>query len=262
MPTVRVYRATIHYDVHGAGSPLVLAHGAGGNTLIWYQQVPYFAQRHRVINFDHRCFGRSACEREDLDFRYFGDDLLAVLDAEEIERAAIVAHDMGGFSGLRLALERPERVSCLVLCSTAGGVMSDGILDGLERASVEYSRRGPSPEQVLAKEFVESDPARAFLLLQIFVLNRPLDPVLVANVIESRVWSEELAGYDTPTLVIGGGQDWIFPPDVLREAAALIPGAEMIEFPDAGHSPYFEAPAEFNRVVGDFVQRHGGAPGA
>jgi pimeloyl-ACP methyl ester carboxylesterase len=158
MPTVGVHRATIYYQVHGEGPPVVLAHGAGGNTLSWYQQVPYFAQRYRVINFDHRSFGRSECDRADLDFKHFADDLLALLDAEAVERAAVVTHDMGGFSGLRLALEHPDRVSCLVLCNTTGGVMTEGFRQGLDRASLEYSRRGPTPEQVLPVEFIERNP--------------------------------------------------------------------------------------------------------
>ena len=256
MPTLRVHQATLYYQVHGEGPPLVLAHGFGGNTLTWYQQVPHFAQRNRVINFDHRHWGRSECDREDLDLKHFARDLLALLDAEKVERTAIVAHDMGGLSGLRLALEHPERVSCLVLSNTTGGVMTDKIRQALNRVSVDYSRHGATPEQALPAEFIERNPAKAFLLLQIFGLNPPVDPLLVGDAVEARVWREELTGYSTPTLVIGGARDWISPSAALCEAAALIPGAEMVDFPEAGHSPHFEIPDEFNRVVGEFLARH------
>jgi pimeloyl-ACP methyl ester carboxylesterase len=256
MPTLGVHQATLYYQVHGEGLPLVLAHGFGGNTLTWYQQVPHFAQRYRVINFDHRHWGRSECDPKDLDLKHFAGDPLALLDAENAERAAIVAHDIGGISGLRLALEHPERVSCLVLSNTMGGVMTDEIREALDRISIDYSRRGAAPEQALPAEFIERNPAKAFLLLQIFGLNPTVDPLLVGDVIEARVWSEELTGYSTPTLVIGGTQDWISPSSALRAAAALIPGADMVEFPEAGHFPHFEIPDEFNRVVGEFVARH------
>jgi pimeloyl-ACP methyl ester carboxylesterase len=256
MPTLRVHQATLYYQVHGEGPPLVLAHGFAGNTLTWYQQVPHFAQRYRVINFDHRYWGRSECDRTELGLNNFAEDLLALLDAEKVERAAIVAHCMGGISGLPLALEHPERVSCLVLSNTTGGVMTDEIRQALERISVDYSRRGAASDQALSTEFIERNPGKAFLLLQIFGLNPPLDPLLVGDIVEARVWSEELTGYSTPTLVIGGTQDWIAPSAALREAAALIPGAEMIDFPEVGHFPHFEIPDKFNRVVGEFVARH------
>ena len=59
MPRVERPNAAIYYEVCGEGPPLVFAHGAGGNTLVWWQQVPYFAARYRVVTFDHRGFGRS-----------------------------------------------------------------------------------------------------------------------------------------------------------------------------------------------------------
>ncbi len=76
MPHVKSRDALIYYEVHGEGPPLVLAHGAGGNTQIWWQQVPYFASHHRVVTFDHRCFGRSTCAPDSFKPEFFGDDLI------------------------------------------------------------------------------------------------------------------------------------------------------------------------------------------
>jgi pimeloyl-ACP methyl ester carboxylesterase len=47
----------------------------------------------------------------------------------------------------------------------------------------------------------------------------------------------------------------LFPPAVIREVAGLIPGAELIELPGAGHSPYFEMPDAFNETVAAFVNK-------
>ena len=66
-----------------------------------------------------------------------------------------------------------------------------------------------------------------------------------------------LEGYTIPTLMVSGGQDRIFPPDILEDVSKVIPGAQLHSIPQAGHSPYFETPDEFNRVVGEFVGRHG-----
>ena len=80
MPIVKVNHASIYYEVHGDGPAVTFAHGAGGNTLVWWQQIPYFARDHKVVVFDHRGFGRSPCDEGYKHARYFADDLKAVLD--------------------------------------------------------------------------------------------------------------------------------------------------------------------------------------
>ena len=60
MPTVRSQDATLYYEVVGpeTAPALVFAHGRGGNASCWWQQVPHFCDRYRVVVFDHRGFGR------------------------------------------------------------------------------------------------------------------------------------------------------------------------------------------------------------
>jgi pimeloyl-ACP methyl ester carboxylesterase len=256
MPIVGTDRARIYYEVHGEGPPLALMSGVGGNRLIWYKQVHRLAQEFRVINIDPRNCGRSSCEPDAFDLSLLGDDLLAVLDAEDVERAAIVTHAAAGYGGMRLAVDHPERVSCLVLCSSTGGLMTERLLRSLSEVSSEFSRQGAKAEQALSPEFVSRDPAAAFLVLQIYGLNEPLDPGFLANWVEAQLRSEELAGFFTPTLLVAGRHDQLVPPEVVREAASVIPGAKFLEFEESGHLPYFEQPEEFNRAVAEFVGQH------
>ena len=58
-----------------------------------------------------------------------------------------------------------------------------------------------------------------------------------------------------PTLFLWGERDQLFPPEALREAAELVPGAVLESFPGIGHSTYFEDPERFNAVVSEFVAR-------
>jgi pimeloyl-ACP methyl ester carboxylesterase len=85
--------ATRHEE-HGAGGDgqpaAVFVHGSGGSALSWWQQLPVFAAKHRVVAFDHRGFGRSTCAPGALDPRCFAGDLAAILDDAGIERAALV----------------------------------------------------------------------------------------------------------------------------------------------------------------------------
>jgi len=258
MPYVQRPYTTLYYELHSsapADAPaLVLAHGAGGNTLIWWQQVPFFARTHRVLVFDHRGFGRSTCVPGHFHAREFAEDLRALLDHAEIERAALVCQSMGGWTGLRAALAFPERVSALVLSGTPGGVFTPKVVEAFRAIGRVASSEGIRGSRALAPDFPEREPARAFLYDQVAGLNAGLSPAALASLGEARVTPAELALHRVPTLMLSGEHDYLFPPDVLKEAAAAIPGCRVVDFPGAGHSPYFEDASRFNRIVADFLR--------
>src|SRR5437667_8263501 len=74
MPTTHVNGIQLYYEEYGKGFPIVLAHGAGGNHMSWWQQVPDFARNYRCITFDHRGWGLSV-DTDDLGPSAFTDDL-------------------------------------------------------------------------------------------------------------------------------------------------------------------------------------------
>ena len=256
MPFVQRPYTTLYYESHGDGTPLVFAHGAGGNTLIWWQQVPFFARSHRVLTFDHRGFGRSACAVGHFHAREFAADLFAILDHAGIERAALVCQSMGGWTGLRAALTRPDRIACLVLSGTPGGVFTPAIVEAFQRIGRLAAGEGVRAAPALAKDFPAREPELTHLYDRIAGLNPGLAPEALATLGEARVEPAELDGYSVPTLMIAGEHDQLFPPAALKDAAARIPGCRVVDFAGAGHSPYFEAAQRFNRIVADFVAEH------
>jgi pimeloyl-ACP methyl ester carboxylesterase len=84
--------------------------------------MPHFARRLKVVVFEHRGFGRSRCGKEHFKSDYFHGDIRAILDAEGIDKGALVCQSMGGWGGLKLAVTHPERVAALVLANTPGGL--------------------------------------------------------------------------------------------------------------------------------------------
>ena len=100
--------ARIYYESYGNGPALIFANGAGGNASSWWQQVPHFVDRYRVITFDHRGFGRSICPDDQLDFNYFVDDLICIMDTEGIHSAILVCQSMGGWTGMGMALSHQK----------------------------------------------------------------------------------------------------------------------------------------------------------
>lgn len=256
MPIVKNHDASIYYETHGEGPPLVLAHGAGGNTQIWWQQVPFFAARHRVVTFDHRCFGRSVCAPAAFDPTAFAEDLVAVLDAEGLERVALVCQSMGGWTGLRMALDHPDRLGCLVLCGTPGGIVTDQIMAAARRIADGAAQDGIRGNAALSKGFREREPEKSFLYDQIASRNSDFAPSMLAPLAKVRITPDALGAHSVPTLLISGEEDALFPTAAIREIAGLIPGALMHTIPDCGHSPYYEMPEVFNPMVEEFVSQH------
>jgi len=256
MPYAKNREVSLYYETHGSGPAITFAHGAGGNTVVWWQQVPFFARERRVVTFDHRCFGRSVCAPAAFHAREFAGDLRAILDAAGVARTALVCQSMGGWTGLRAALVMPERVSCLVLSGTPGGVFTPRIQEAFFRVGRTAATEGIRARPALAPDFPEREPELTWLYDQISALNPGLPRTGLATLAEAQVEKAELAGYAVPTLMISGEHDQLFPPDVLKEAAAEIPGCTLLSFPGAGHSPYFEAAPRFNRLVAEFIAAH------
>lgn len=243
----------VYYEV--VGSPdapvVVLGHGAGGNHAIWYQQVSVFAPDYRVVTWDQRGFGLSTNRNGHANPRTATADLLAILDHLGVERAHVVGQSMGGWAALGLAVGHAERVQTLVLADTIGGIA----IEGWWKQAASAAREGLFNHPALSNEFCLRNTERAHLYLQIGGLRRDphADPMeLLRTMADVTFTDDQLAALRIPTLFIVGSVDEIFPPASIADAAARIPGARVEIVAGAGHSPYFESPAEWNALVKGF----------
>jgi pimeloyl-ACP methyl ester carboxylesterase len=116
--TADVGRIRLHVCELGAGPPVLMLHGWPQHAGSWRFVAPLLAERHRVICPDLRGFGASDAPGRGYDSLTFASDALALLDALGHERAFLVGHDWGGFSGFLLAMRHPERVPALLACNT------------------------------------------------------------------------------------------------------------------------------------------------
>lgn len=110
--------ADLYCEIQGEGEPLLLVTGLGGNASFWTEQVPYFAQRFRVITYDHRGAGRSSMSRIAYSVDQMAEDALAVMDGLGIDKAHLVGHSTGGAIGQVIAIEQPHRLLSLVASSS------------------------------------------------------------------------------------------------------------------------------------------------
>ena len=108
----------LYYEEHGpaGATPMILSSGLGGSGHYWRPNLAAFAERYRVILYDHRGTGRSdralpaTISVDDL-----ADDILAVMDGLGIARAIVMGHAAGGAAGLALALKAPDRLHRLIV---------------------------------------------------------------------------------------------------------------------------------------------------
>ncbi|MEQ8859867.1 MAG: alpha/beta hydrolase [Pseudomonadales bacterium] len=246
----------IYFTSRGDGDETVFfCHGAGGNSTSWWQQMGAFASRYRCLAHDHRGFGRSRCSAEQFAVHEFVDDALAVLDAAAVTRAHLVCQSMGGWTGVRLALEHPDRVRSLVLSDTIGGLALASGIDSI-RDMGERAARAGALSPALAADYHLRDPAGAFLYTELSAFNADLERLGLFRrmfAAEAMIDLSRATSLSIPILVVAGRHDLIWPPEVLRELAGHLPNAQFVEV-EAGHSPYFENPVAFNAALAAFLE--------
>lgn len=256
--------ARIHYTSAGQGKALIFVHAGIADSRMWQPQVNYFSQNYCVVTLDLRGYGQTARIVGDFNL---ADDLRAVMDGLKIEKAVLIGCSMGGNTVINFTLQNPGRVLALVTVS------SD--VDGFEGKDTEESERQWQAAVEARKQQDFDRYAEAIIHLWIDGPRRKpqeVDPAVRAFVKEMlrtsfdtpqdlgrRVWysppaAQRLGEIHAPTLVIGGEEDI---PEMAPYTAKLssdIPGARLAMIADAGHLPGLEHPAEFNRLLEDFLE--------
>ena len=253
MPFVQVNGIQLYYETHGEGPALVFAHGGLGNHLSWWQQIAEFSRSFKCVTFDHRGFGFSRDAEEGGGPTLFPDDLRALLDHLEIQRASLVGQSMGGWTVLGFASAYPERTRALVLCDTAAGVEGLGPRVDNRPRPREDSGMAAISRQALARDFAEREPAMNFLYHQVSALNVHLEPATLRKLLSVKNRVEPVVEHRVPTLIVAGEADEMTPPPVMEALARHFPHARLAKVAGAGHSVYWEKPAEFNALLKEFL---------
>ncbi|RIQ10893.1 alpha/beta fold hydrolase [Jiangella rhizosphaerae] len=280
MPSVRVNGVDLAYDDAGSGPVVVLVHGALGDRRMWDHQFAALASRHRVVRYDWRGHGESGDAAGE--FAHHAD-LLGLMDALGIERAALAGNSYGGAYALDVALAAPERVTSLTLIAS-GLSGHEWPAEMLRFASERVLAAVPAERLQRYRDRTAGhvDPAdvaamaEAQLRLMVTGPKREpsdLDPdvwdraTTMCRLVFEREWggpaSTELGArppakgrlheVTTPTLVINGLADLPWIQDVSDLLGTSIPGAERVDLDDTGHLPQLERPAEVTALLTNFL---------
>jgi 3-oxoadipate enol-lactonase len=253
----------LYYEAAGSGPFLVFAHGLGGNHLSWWQQVPHFRDRYTCVTFAHRGFSPSSAPPGGPDPVDFAGDLAALVDHLGASDIRIVAQSMGGWTALEYAFAQPARVRALVLASTAGTLERPASLfgdpaqmPGWERAAAASAAamQANNIHVAAGERMAREQPAAHFLYQEIDALSA-VDKQALRGKLQA-AWRrpvDALRTLNVPTLWLTGEEDVVYPPFLSDVLAPLMPNARVARIAKAGHSVYFERPAEFNRIVDEFL---------
>ena len=252
MPTLDIDGTDIYYERRGAGEPLLLLQGLGGNSLHWGEGfLGGLDDMFELVLCDYRGAGRSGALTGECTIAKLADDATALLDALAIESAHVVGISMGGMVAQELALAHPERVRTLTLgCTFPGGPeakMTDMAVVGMLAEAVlsgdgERALRA-GYEAMIAPEYA-ADPANYALYAEVAVQYQAPVPVLMAQLqaIGAHDAGARLAGITAPTLVIHGTEDQMLPVSNGRMIGERIPGARLEILDGVGHLFWVEQP--------------------
>ena len=243
------------YEQAGSGPAVVCLHEGVTDSRAWRPFAEALAPRCRVVLLDRRGYGRS--ERWDGPYAP-ADDVVRVLDALGLERAALVGGSLGGMTALAAALEHPARVERVVLCAShaPGQPVEIDEPPGLEArweaavarrdfdamAEVDLEVWAPLGADDELRAIFRENAAASFAEDEEEPARYP-DPPVAGRLAEIRA----------PVLVVTGARDHPGFEAAADELGAGLPDARRARIADADHLVAWRQPAELARLVRDFL---------
>jgi pimeloyl-ACP methyl ester carboxylesterase len=269
MPHVSANGVNIYFETHGErGEPLVLVHGYTGDITDWRHQLPEFSKTHRVLVMDHRGHGRSEspADRTCYTIHTLADDVEAVAEHAGFQRYHLLGHSMGGAVVQEIALRSPEKLLSLTLHDTSyrfAATRSEAVKKWIAARNALAGQQGMTavanmpgltkPPPYMPEERRAEEKER--------LARMSVDGFLGCwSALETWEGVKERAHeIAAPTLVIYGALD-VALVEASKRLAAIIPGATLVEIPEAAHSPQYERPELFNAALRAHLERNATAP--
>lgn len=252
MPYLDTGRIGLFFEDAGAdGTSVLLLHELGGSSESWRAVLPVLATDRRVLAVDFRCAGRSEKLVGGFSLADVADDLDALLAAlNQTTAVDVIGAALGSLVGALLAIRHPERVRRLMMCAVApdmAGLTRAYIAERAEKVRI-VGMRGVA-EASLANSFPASHPGHRAAYGAIYHGN---DPAAYAELslalARLEMTAADWGAIRAPTLVASGAHHVLWPPEIGRQVADLIPGSRFVTIDDAGHFPAFAGTRDADRL--------------
>ncbi|HEY2527590.1 MAG TPA: alpha/beta hydrolase [Xanthobacteraceae bacterium] len=258
----------LYYEETGTGSPIIFVHEFAGDYRSYEGQVRYFSRSYRCITFNARGYPPSDVP-DDLERYSQGrarDDIRAVLDGLQIDRAHIVGLSMGGFASLHFGFTYPERARSLVVAGCGYGAAPDmrqQFIEESETAARRFESLGmakAAAAYALAPSRVQlqnKDPRGWREFAELLAQHSTIGSTLTMRGVQKRRPSlfdlvDDIKTIKAPTLIMTGDEDFAcLEPAVMLKKTILT--STLVVLPNTGHAINLEEPALFNHYLAQFL---------
>ena len=233
--------------------PLVLLNAIGTDMALWDSLVSLLLPHFQILRFDARGHGASDAPPGDYSFEMLAHDVIAVMHAANLPRAAIAGVSLGGMIAMETALRFPEHVAALVLICTSARIDRALWVDrvnnlravGLAAIADEVMARFLSPQ------FSAAHPDRAASVRRTLLSTAGYGGAAAA--IRDGELGGRLASIKAPTLIVSGNKDISMPFAPHSEALLAAIGGSTSARIDAGHLAPLEAPHALGQAIHRFL---------
>jgi len=231
--------ARIWYATYGSGLPVILLHGGLGHSGNWGYQVPALVRSgYRAVLIDSRGHGRSTRDERPFTYELMASDVLAVMDALDLEQASLVGWSDGACTALILASKAPLRV--------AGVFFFACNMDPSGTKEIEF---GPILKRCFARhvkdyEQLSATPDQFDAFSDAVGLMQRTQPNYSVN---------DLAQISVPVVVVQSAHDEFIKREHAEYLARTIPNAEWVVLNDVSHFAPLQRPKQFNTAMLAFV---------
>lgn len=257
MRVARLSHATLHWREDGApeGPAVVFANSLGTDLRLWDAVIPHLPAHLRLIRYDSRGHGLSACPPGPYSLDDLTGDALELLDHAQVARCVFVGLSLGGMVAQRLAARAPERISALVLSNTAAR-MGSAQMWQQRIDTIATGGLAALSEAVMQRWFAPAFLARQAHLPWQYMLERTPEAGYIAccQALAAADLTESTRTLGQPTLGIVGSDDGASPADQVKATLDLIAQARFRVIAGTGHLPCVEAPEAYARVLVEFLK--------
>ncbi|MCJ8204322.1 3-oxoadipate enol-lactonase [Pseudomonas sp. RGM2987] len=260
MGFVKLAEGELNYRFDGPQDApvLVLSNSLGTNLHMWDEQVAAFSEHFRVLRFDTRGHGGSLVTEGPYSIEQLGGDVLAMLDALDIDRVHFCGLSMGGLIGQWLGINAGERLHKLVVCNTAAKIGDPSVWNPRietvlrDGQAAMVALRDASIARWFTPDFAEAHPEQAKKITDMLAATSPQGYAANCAAVRDADFREQLSSIRVPLLVIAGTEDAVTPPSGGHFIQERVSGAQYAEF-RAAHLSNVQAGAAFSARVLDFL---------
>lgn len=269
--------AEIFYERSGKGKPMFIMHGGLGLDHTYFRPwLDGLSDQIELIFYDHRGNGRSErpSSMDGITHQTWIEDADALREYLGFEKIILFGHSYGGFLAMEYALRFPEHLEGLILCDTAP------VMDYMPVIQENAAKKG-TPDSLAALGEVFTRPMndyedwRSHWMRILPLYFKKYDPVICAAMDEKTSYSpaawnhanvnclpffntlERLKDIKTPTLVIGGADDWIMTKEQSARIHASLPDSQLLIIEESGHFPFIEENDRFMASMEKWISNLG-----